>query len=144
MSTQKVLKDANTKQLAPEFMPKFDDNRRASLPILRPEQMAGHWPDETWKDAEGRKWGLGQDKQGKYVKFRYYRHSSGTACEGDEGHLVRPKKWPIPEVRNQVGEPSVAVDCELCGAWLIVENSWETDPPPGVRVVLPETKKGKA
>src|SRR5690242_10944662 len=138
-----------TKQLDAARAPHFDDAQKNKLPIMRKEQMAGYYAKETWRDPDGRKWGLGEDRQGKYVRYRIFRFQSQEDCAAADGHLLKPTKWPIPPIRKmEIGgvpvmvETEQAIACEHCGVWLMAANDWETNPPPDVKLELP-AKKGK-
>lgn len=149
MSTASEIKERELKSIDVEDAYAFSQERLDRLPISIPQLLSAYVPGKKWKDAEGRTWGLAKTRGDQWARFRYYRHSSAQACEADEGHLLRPKKWPIQaERRMEIGgvpvmvDGTLAIDCEHCGAWLIATNSWETEPPANVRLELP-AKKGK-
>lgn len=69
-----------------------------------------------------------------------YRYKSIEECESetpDGNHVVSPKAWPPQRVGTTAGEPSVSLQCDLCGGWVIAYAKHATGEMDGVTVHLP-------
>ena len=62
-------------------------------------------------------------------------------CEEEGDHRVTPKTWPPPRTAMTTADPSLAMQCELCGAWLIVYAGHATGAMQGIDVVLTEKQR---
>lgn len=62
-------------------------------------------------------------------------------CEETGNHRVAPKTWPPPRTAQSTADPSLNMQCELCGSWLIVYEAHATGGMQGIDVVVPERKK---
>lgn len=70
-------------------------------------------------------------------------HEQCETSEPDGCHEVHPTSWPPARIGNQVGDPSMSLQCVLCGCNVIVYAKHARADMDGVRVVLPEGKKAK-
>ena len=70
-------------------------------------------------------------------------HEQCESEEEDGRHQVSPKTWPPTRKGHESGEPSLSLTCDLCGVNLVVYAGHATGELEGVRVLLPEGKKGK-
>ena len=60
-------------------------------------------------------------------------------CEmNEDGHVVKPTRWPPPRLGGVGGDPSLDLRCTLCGVNLVVYAGHATGELPGVTVILPE------
>ncbi len=78
-------------------------------------------------------------------KYRYkgYAGSEGWVapleeCEENGNHRVTPQTWPPPRTAASVVDPSLNMQCELCGAWLVVYEGHADQRLQGIDVVLPK------
>ena len=129
-------------------LPTMTEAQKANLPISQPQIMAGHVKGITWKDADGRRWGVGKDRNQQWVKYRIYPQKSVEDCEATDGHLLKPQRWPIPNQEVHYGGGQVLekpgympVECERCGGTVILTMQMAASPPPDVEIILPGDKK---
>ena len=62
-------------------------------------------------------------------------------CEMNEDHIVRPTSWPPVRKGYEVGEPTMSLQCELCGVNVVVYAGHANGEMEGVKVIVPEVKK---
>lgn len=68
-----------------------------------------------------------------------FKYASIEACEmAEDFHVVAPTVWPPKAKGRQTDEPTVSLQCQLCGGWVIVEAGHAKGEIPGVRVILPQ------
>lgn len=73
-----------------------------------------------------------------------YRYADLVECEEAGDHRVTPMTWPPPKTATMTADPHLSMQCELCGAWLIVYAGHATGALQGITVVLPERVKQPA
>lgn len=66
-----------------------------------------------------------------------YRYANLEECEENGNHRVTPGVWPPPRTSQSGTDPTLSVQCELCGAWVVVYEAHATGGMDGVDVILP-------
>ena len=75
------------------------------------------------------------------VEIPKYKYTSLVECEEAGDHQVTPHTWPPPRTGMTAGDPSLNMQCELCGAWLIVYEGHATGALQGVTVRLTDKQQ---
>lgn len=84
---------------------------------------------------------MGQRQKAVVSNPTGFKYANLVECEeAEDFHVVRPTVWPPQTIGRTDG--SVNLQCELCGAWLVVYAGHATGTVPGVKVLVPELKAG--
>jgi len=70
-----------------------------------------------------------------------YRYSSLVECEEAGNHRVTPPTWPPPKTAQSLTDPVLTLQCELCGAWLVVYEGHATGQLQTIDVILTDEQK---
>ena len=64
-----------------------------------------------------------------------YMYEDLFVCEEEGDHQVTTSVWPPPRTGMSPVDPSLSLQCDLCGAWLIVYEGHATGQIGGVTVI---------
>ena len=79
----------------------------------------------------------------KYTHDYTENKSALVQCEEAGDHEVHPSVWP-PLSTTGDPNPSVGLQCVLCGCWLVVYRGHATGELKDVKVILPKLEKASA
>lgn len=76
-------------------------------------------------------------------RYRGYESTKGWVspleeCEENGDHRVTPNAWPPPRTGTSIADPSLNMQCELCGSWVVVYEGHADGRLQGVEVILPK------
>lgn len=70
-----------------------------------------------------------------------YRYQSLVECEEAGNHRVTPPTWPPPKTVAMISDSYLNLQCELCGAWLVVYEGHATGQLQSIDVILTDEQK---